>query len=290
MNGMHDSCHFRQPGLRRFTSGGAADLHCHCLPGLDDGPATMEDAVRLCRSLVIDGISTVVATPHQLGRYEGQNSGREVREAVDALTARLAEQSIPLEVLPGAEVRIDERIPSLVRGGSVLTLADRVYLLLELPEIGFIDPMPLIRVLTAEGVFVIIAHAERYPEVQRGSESVSAWIEAGAALQINAGSLVGRFGLRAEQTAWALIESQSRLLVASGAHDAGNRPPMLSHAAEQIDMRFGFETAFRLCVENPRKVLGRSSRPPMPVSTRKAVPATSRTTPARSLGARPKRA
>jgi protein-tyrosine phosphatase len=265
MYGMQNNRHITESkNLHRFFTEGATDLHCHCLPGLDDGPASMEDALKLCRGLVMEGISTVVATPHQLGRYEGRNSGSQIREAVDSLTAALEEHAIPLEVLPGAEVRIDERIPTMIRGGQVLTLADRVYLLLELPDISFIDPMPLVRWLAEDGITVVMAHVERYPEVQRRPDLVEAWIEAGAAMQINAGSLLGHIGAAAQSLSWTLIERQSRLLVATDAHDIRARPPLLSRAAKQIERRFGFEAAFRLCVENPRQVLGRSSRPPTP--------------------------
>jgi len=268
---MHDKRDVPQRrGLRRFAPGGAADLHCHCLPGVDDGPATMHDALQLCRALVSEGISTVVATPHQLGRYDGRNSGRQVRDAVDALAATLAEQSIPLEVLPGGEVRIDERVPAMVRSGDVLTLAGRVYLLLELPEAGYLDPLPLIRFLTREGITVVVAHVERYREVQRRHEIVAAWIEAGAALQINAGSLSGSFGREAERTAWRLIDQEFRLLVATDAHDSRSRPPLLSRAAELIEARYDFQTAFRACIENPWQILG---RPVSPVMSREEIEA-----------------
>jgi protein-tyrosine phosphatase len=217
----------------------------------------MEDALKLCRALVVEGIATVVATPHQLGRYDGRNDGSQVRDAVDVLTVALAEHSIPLEVLGGGEVRIDERIPAMLRGGQVLTLAGGDYLLLELPESGYLDPLPLIRFLGRGGITAIIAHVERYREVQKRLEIVNPWIEAGAALQINAGSLTGNFGRDAERTSWHLIDQEFRLLVATDAHDIRARPPQLSHAAELIERRFGVDTAVRTCIENPWQILRR---------------------------------
>src|SRR5437588_1611323 len=100
--------------LARFDAAESADVHCHCLPGLDDGPATLEDALDLCRALVDDGITVAIATPHQLGRYEGQNQAAKVRQAVEMLQRALVEQKVPLRVVPGADVRIDERLPDLL--------------------------------------------------------------------------------------------------------------------------------------------------------------------------------
>ena len=88
----------------RFAADESVDVHCHVLPGLDDGPATMADAVALCRLLAADGVTTVFATPHQLGTYEGANRPATVRAAVADLSAALAEADVPLRVLPGGDV------------------------------------------------------------------------------------------------------------------------------------------------------------------------------------------
>jgi protein-tyrosine phosphatase len=236
----------------------AVDIHCHCLPGVDDGPATRPESMELCRALVDDGIGTVIASPHQLGRYDGRNSGPAVREAAEALGAALAGRNIPLLVLPGAEVRMDERIPRLIRSGEVLTLADQTFLLLELPPDNYIDPLPLIRWLSKQEITVVIAHPERYRAVSRRPEIVQPWVEHGASLQINAGSLLGEFGQDAERCAWALLSQPFPLLVATDAHDMKSRPPRLSRAAEQIRRRLGAEIANRACLEGPRKLLGRA--------------------------------
>ena len=237
----------------------ALDIHCHCLPGVDDGPATRAESMDLCRALVDDGIGTVIASPHQLGRYDGRNSGPAVREAADALGAALAERNIPLQVLPGAEVRMDERIGRLIRSGEVLTLADSAVLLLELPPENYIDPLPLIRWLAKQEIRVVIAHPERYRAVNRRPDIVLPWVEHGASLQVNAGSLLGEFGPDAERCAWALMSQPLPLLVATDAHDMKSRPPRLSRAAEQIRRRLGADIARMTCMETPRKLLSREA-------------------------------
>ncbi len=148
--------------LDRFDAIHSVDVHCHCLPGLDDGPATLPEALELCRALSEDGITTVIATPHQLGRYDGRCQAWEVRSAVAKLNTALAQEGLPLEVAPGADVRVDERIPALLEKDLVLTLADRGrHLLLELPREVFIDLKPLLVELAARGIEAVVCHPER---------------------------------------------------------------------------------------------------------------------------------
>src|SRR5437870_1213069 len=108
--------------LHRFNLMQSVDVHCHCLPGLDDGPPTITDALNLCRALVEDGITAVTATPHQLGRYDGRNSAPEIRRAVIELRQALVEAHVPLHIEPGADVRVDERIPELLEQDIVMTV------------------------------------------------------------------------------------------------------------------------------------------------------------------------
>ncbi len=244
--------------LRAFDVPAAVDVHAHCLPGVDDGPPTLEAALKLCHALVDDGITQVIATPHQLGRYEGTNSSIQIRRAVEALNKHLEQEQIPLEVLAGAEVRLDERLPRMLQADEVLCLPDGSdHLLLELPRGTFIDPFPLIRALFFRGITTIIAHPERHAEIPRRQEIVDRWIEEGAAIQVNAASLCGDYGPEAEMTAWQWIESGIVSLVAGDAHCADRRPPRMTAAIERITERFGHAIARRLCVENPLRIARR---------------------------------
>src|SRR4051812_19735949 len=101
----------QQTRLSEWSVSRSVDVHCHILPELDDGPESLEASLDLCRALVADGITTVFATPHQLGRYDGVNTASVIREALAALQAELQTAAIPLELAPGADVRIDERLP-----------------------------------------------------------------------------------------------------------------------------------------------------------------------------------
>ena len=180
------------------------DIHCHCLPGIDDGPSTMLEAIELCRALVRDGIGTVIATPHQLGRFDNTNNTAQIREAVGMMNQHLHETNIDLQILPGADVRVDERICELLEADKVMTLCDGgKYLLLELPSQVFIEIDSLLVELNQRGISVIISHPERYRMVAQKPEVLEKWLEHGASLQITAGSLLGQLGQSAQKSAWS---------------------------------------------------------------------------------------
>jgi protein-tyrosine phosphatase len=237
-------------------AGGFTDVHCHCLPGLDDGPADLAGALTLCRALVDDGITQVVASPHQLGRFDGRYDGRAVRQAVQELNQALRENGITLTVLPGADVRLDERIPQLVQSGAVVTLADgRRHLLLELPHEIFIDPRALLRQLAAAGLTAVITHPERHSVLAGHPEYVDGWREYRPCLQITAASLTGDFGPQCEAAAWAFLQIDLPIVVATDAHDTHARAPRMTAAYQRLNRRLGLSAARRLCVENTRRLV-----------------------------------
>lgn len=231
------------------------DVHCHCLPGLDDGPSTVSEAVALCRALADDGITTVIATPHQLGRFDGLYSTKRIRHTVSDLNQTLSEQRIPLTVLSGAEVRVDERIPQLLKSDKILTLADRgKCILLELPHTIFVDIDPLIKELAALKVTPIISHPERHNIMARRPEMIFRWVESSARLQVAAGSLLGRFGPKVEAVAWGILKSGWVSLVATDAHNLNSRRPLMREAFRLISTTLNEDLARLVCIENPSRV------------------------------------
>jgi protein-tyrosine phosphatase len=240
------------------------DIHCHCLPGMDDGPNSMAGAIGLCRQLVGEGVGQVIATPHQLGRYEERNSARDVRAAVVELQRELDRLSIPLRVHAGGEVRIDPGVVTQLRGDQVLSLADgRKYLLLELPPEVLVNPQRLFVQLEAEGVRAVIAHVERYPAVIKQPDHALSWARAGAALQVNAGSLLGEEGNAVKACAWELLRRGLVSLVASDAHDPLLRRPLIAKVADVLAQEIGATPARQLLRENPQRIL--LGRPLAPV-------------------------
>jgi len=247
-------------GRRRFT-----DIHCHCLGGLDDGPGTMAEAVSLCRELAEDDIATVVATVHQLGRFEGRNEAAKVRQAVRKLRQSLTDEGIDLDIVPGAEVRLDERICQLLEADKILTLADGGrYILLELPHEVFINIESLLVELASMGIEAVISHAEIAISAPVQRQALRTWLEAGAHLQVTASSLVGTFGPEIRRNAWKLLSDGQAVLVATDSHDLSLRRPRMRDAFVQIIAELGEDLAHRVCIENPSRILG--SHDLLPVS------------------------
>lgn len=232
------------------------DIHCHCLPGLDDGPATMDEAIGLCRMLVNDGVATVIATPHVLGRYENHNGVKTIRRALFLLNERLKTENIPLTVLPGSEIRVDERIPGLLNDQQLLTLADgKRYLLLEIPYESFVNIEPLIEQLAPCQITVLVAHPERHHFVCQHPQVVHPWLHAGVGLQITAGSLLGDYGLAAREAAWHFLTLKAPIVVASDAHDQSMRRSRMTAAFSCIAEKLSEAIARRVCLDNPMHVL-----------------------------------
>jgi protein-tyrosine phosphatase len=245
------------------------DIHCHCLPGLDDGPATMSGSLALCRALVNENITTVVATPHQLGRFSECNEAAQVREAVLTLNEKLKSNDIALGVMAGADVRVDERICQLLEADKVLTLADGgKYILLELPHEVFIDIEPLLADLGSMGIQSIISHPERHPGLTKEPDILAKWLECPAHLQVTAGSLLGCFGSATEKFGWGLLGSGRASLVATDCHNLDGRRPCMKAAFKRISDRLGETVARLVCIENPLRVLKGQDMAAYSLSTR----------------------
>ena len=241
--------------LELFKVPDAVDIHCHCLPGLDDGPETMGEALELCGALVEDGITTAIATPHQLGHYDGRNESSEIRRVVGEMTAALKADGIPLRILPGGDVKIDERIPNLIEQDRVMTVGDSGrYLLLELPLEFCIDPIPLMHAVRERGVELLLTHPERYSYLAKEPQKAIDWVRKGLHLQVTAGSLTGCFGELAMQAGWFWLERGAVVTIANDAHHVTGRCPCMSEAIAAITSRLSQRTASITCLENPIRI------------------------------------
>jgi len=245
------------------------DIHCHCLPGLDDGPVTMSESLALCQALVDEGVTAVIATPHQLGRFCECNDAAQVREMVFDVKEQLKENNIALSVMPGADVRIDERICQLLEADNVLTLADGgKYILLELPHEVLIDIEPLVVDLASMGIQAILSHPERHHGLVKEPNILLKWLELPVHLQVTAASLLGDFGRAAQRFGWQLLSSGCACLVATDCHDLDARRPRMNAAFECIANELGETTARLVCIENPLRVLKGQDIGIYPLSTK----------------------
>lgn len=235
------------------------DLHCHFLPGIDDGPATLAEALDLARAAVADGITHSVLTSHvHPGRYANQRRNLEV--AVEAFRVQLLEAKIPLELRMGAEARLSPELIDLIARDQLPFLGAvggyRI-LLLEFPhQIIPIGSLRFVNSLTKLRIRPLIAHPERNKAIMSNPDKIREFTEAGCWLQLTAGSLAGRFGNLAQQTAFALIDSGWNCMLATDAHNLESRPPLLSEGRAAVAARYGDSMAHAMVYTKPASILG----------------------------------
>jgi protein-tyrosine phosphatase len=235
------------------------DLHCHLLPGVDDGPRTMAEAVALCRLSVENGIRRAVATPHFLA-ITRKSTWDNIQSILAALQAELAAQAIALHVTVAAEVRICGELVSLIPTGKVPFIGQldgKPVLLLEFPHTSSLPfgSEKLVKWLVAQNIRPMIAHPERNKTFQREPESLTPFLRAGCLLQVTAGSLTGEFGPEAARTARALLDEDRISIVATDAHDTEERPPSMRAGFDFVARQAGEATAWRLMRDTPQTIL-----------------------------------
>lgn len=250
------------------------DTHAHILPALDDGPCDLASALEICRSLTDQGVTRAIATPHQLGCF-AEVSAAQIRRKTAELNQVLTEQGINLEVFPGAEVHLDERIPQLLKQDKIVTLADNSrYLLLELSSEVAMDITPLLDQLGGVNCAVIIAHAERNLFAWRDPRLLHRWLEHGAVLQVTAAGLAGQWGGAVRDFGWYLVLSGLVSLVASDVHDNRLRASRLRQVYDSLAGRLGRSLADRLCQDNPARIVSAQPLHPLfgqPRSSRRII-------------------
>jgi protein-tyrosine phosphatase len=210
------------------------DLHCHVLPGLDDGPADVEASVMVARLAAADGTRTMVATPHIREDYPFDLAL--VAERTDALNARLEQDGVELRVVPGGEValsRLSQLTQDELRG---LTLASSRALLVESPNQAATDTVEdTLFKLQLGGFHPVLAHPERSPSFMKDPDRLEALVERGILCSVTAASMAGRFGRTVQRFARLLFERGMVHDVASDSHDIGNRSPGLTAGFRLLD-------------------------------------------------------
>lgn len=233
------------------------DLHTHILPGLDDGSPDLETSVLMAAVAAESGVTHLVATPHsnQRGAFENYASPA-LQVRFDCLCTAVHEAGIPLELSLGMEIFGTGDVLQLLHDGRLLTLGGGRYLLI---EFGFHeDPLRIERLLDAllaAGYWPVVAHPERYYGLQRMPNYLFDWANRGIVLQVNKGSLFGRFGRGAQALAAAMLERGLVGCVASDAHGPDVRTPDLAGAWDYLAERCSEELARCLLEDNPGRIL-----------------------------------
>ncbi|MCA9263784.1 MAG: hypothetical protein KDA60_08030 [Planctomycetales bacterium] len=230
------------------------DIHCHLIPGIDDGAADYAMAGAMATMACTDGFDTIIATPHQLGSYR-ENTGDYIRQRVVELQQFLDEQKIALQVLPGGDVRIESDMVRGLRQGSVLSLGDHGrHVLLELPHELYFPLEPVLKELRANRIVGILSHPERNRGLLAQPDIIPALVDGGCLMQVTAGSLLGSFGPGSQQMGAWMVKSGLTHFLATDAHSHKSRRPRMAKAFQQVEELAGHEMAEKLCCTFPRCV------------------------------------
>jgi protein-tyrosine phosphatase len=237
------------------------DLHCHILPGIDDGPETWEESLKMAELAVGDGIRTLVATPHLFphrtvdpGEY---NDRKSITQKIEEFRARLTAAQLSLEVLPGCDFPLSQEGLDLLDEDQVITINDgRRYLLLEFPDTSLPPATEdICYALQSRGLTPIITHPERHMVIQERPENLSRFLDLGCLAQLTAASLTGLFGRRVADLSCTLVKKGYIHLLASDAHSSRGRKPLLSAAVTLLSRIIGPDKAQAMVTTIPAKII-----------------------------------
>ncbi len=232
------------------------DIHTHILPGIDDGPKSLEESAAMAQCYVDVGISRIIATPHFIPGTAWAAGRERIRESLQVLQTYLAEKSIALDIFSGMEIAFHQKLISRLERNILQPLAQSRYYLL---EPSFQDPqgdlLCCIRQLMDRGEKVILAHPERIPSFQEELGPLTELVRQGLEVQLNMGSLLDRFNELSKQTSMQLIANNSVHYLASDSHSAESRKPPTLQDWEKLTSLLGDKLLTKLCIVNPWKLL-----------------------------------
>lgn len=234
------------------------DIHCHILPGFDDGARDIQDTLEMASLAQASGVRVIVATPHcnVPGEPDNYYSSR-YRDAFYSACKALEEERIPVKLLPGMEVFATYDLPELIMQKKVLTINQSDYLLM---EFAFDEDPEFVEIMVDRikeiNIKPVIAHPERYEFIKNDVEFAKHLVNKGCIFQANKGSLTGRYGRRSEETVYRLLRRNLISVVASDAHSAVVRTPDMrkarAAAKEFCDVKKLFEdNPMKICTNRP---------------------------------------
>ena len=231
------------------------DIHCHILPGVDDGSQSPEETKAMLEKAWDEGIQIMVATPHY-HKQRGKNDIDLIKKQL-LLTRKLAKEVHPkMQICLGMEIYYGEDVPELLKTGKAVSIRKSRYILVEFsPGDDFQYILNAVRKLQMSGHTVIIAHIERYNCLREDISNVEYLREMGAYLQVNAGSITGSYGRSVKKFLREVLKAHLVQLLGTDAHGPEKRSPKMQEAYKEVVKRCGEEYADQIFGQNAKKVL-----------------------------------
>lgn len=232
------------------------DIHTHILPGIDDGPKNLADSAALARCYADMGVTQIIATAHYIPGTAWAASSRLVLEKIAELQGYLQDNGIPLTIFPGMEIAFHKKLQEHLQAQVFLPLGRSSSYLL---EPSFTDSAEslfhCLDQLLEQGWRIILAHPERIPALQETGSALDELVVRGLKMQINIGSLLGRFGAESRLVGFDFIERNCVHYLASDAHGVDSRRPPTGEEWLQLGTIIGTDLLEQLCCTNPAQLL-----------------------------------
>ncbi len=233
------------------------DIHCHILPGVDDGPHTLEQSIAMAKAFVAGGVRHVFATPHHIAGTAWTLSIDQLHQRIDRLQSVFQAHNIPLTLHPGMEIALHYHLADELSNNTLLALGNSNCYLLEAPfQLFRNDLLDIVIAFKNGGKDVILAHPERIPFFQKNISSLDRLINQNIMTQVNIASLLGQFGKKAKNTALYLAENNRIHFVASDSHGPDTRRPPTEKEWLKLEQILGPEGIQSTCIDNPARLLG----------------------------------
>jgi protein-tyrosine phosphatase len=233
------------------------DLHCHFIPGIDDGAQTAAEAVELLRLAQHNGISHIVMTPHiHPGHFD--NTQALIYQGLRDLKQLAKTHQLTIQLAAGSEVRLCAELPAWIEAKALPYIGEYQgyqVLLLEFPHSHIPTGADrLVKWLLGKNVLPMLAHPERNREIQTDLNKLQPFVRLGCLLQLTASSLLGDMGQQSQHAALQLLQQKAFHIVATDSHSIQRRPPKLAEARAAIAAFCGTEYAEQLVVHNPARI------------------------------------
>ena len=241
------------------------DLHCHILPGLDDGAVDEVASLEMLQVAVDEGITVIAGTPHHRnGQF--MNECEVILASVERLNVLAKKNNLNIKIVPGMEIRLSGEIEEDHQNQKIMPLGgDTRYILVEFSN----RHIPhfterLFANLQGLGLHPIIVHPERNSELQSNPNKLIQMIEKGALVQVTASSLTGHFGRDAQKFAYQLMDADAVHLIASDAHNVTSRGFHMKTAFDVINKKYGSNYVYELQTNAENILKNKLVYPPQP--------------------------
>lgn len=233
------------------------EMHCHIIPGVDDGAQDMETSMAMLERYIQEGVTRIICTPHYRPGFAAASPGQIVRQ-YEAFTDEADARGFGGKALLylGCEAHDVTDVVDGLTMGRVATMAQSEYVLIEFRyDTPFFRMQQTIRNLQMAGFYPIVAHAERYEMLLNHRENLDNLVSAGALIQLNAPSVLGKLGRSTAKFCKELLADGQVHFVASDAHNMTDRAPMLAECSRFLERTVGETGCKRLLVENPEAII-----------------------------------